>query len=107
MPKGTLCKQVGWGGIENTLPAPPPAAILVTIYSNPGEASETLSLPHHQSITMDMRQAGEGSQPALGPETFPGALRQDAASLLLAFGIRSCFSSRKHLIHSELLRVDT
>lgn len=60
-----------WGRIGNTLPVPPPAAILVAIYSNPGEASETLSLPHHQRITMGMRKVGEGSQPALGPKTFP------------------------------------
>lgn len=67
---GTVCaqgsplsKQVGWGGIGNTLPVPPPAAILVAIYFNPGEVSETLSLPHHQRITMGMRLAGEGSQP--------------------------------------------
>lgn len=100
-----LCKQVGWGGIGNTLLAPH-AAILDAFYSNPGEASETLSLPHHQHTTMGMRKAGEGSQPALRLETFLGALRQGAASLLLAFGIRSCFSSREHLICSELRSVE-
>lgn len=110
-----LCvpKRIPCGvGVANIFLFLPPSRIRGVTHSSPGEALET----HHlfsrllTSTQISGHEEDRWREPAsFGPSdlcwmsVFSG---QSAVRLLLAFGIRSCFPSTEHLIHSELCSVE-